>query len=172
MPSIPVPGPKPGPVKAGPPLTAAAGKGAARPDRTTPSAAIPKPRPARRRREWTTLVGLRRAVAFLVLRSVVCLPVLTAVLWFATFAWTAALPMVLAGVSLGAILGHRLNERSGLVGGAVTLLALIAAWVITLAAIVVTETYVNHDSVNQAFSAVALGAGATVVIVAMTFFDE
>lgn len=147
--------------------------GGGRPARKTPDLAVTKKRvPARIGRDWTTVTGFRRAAVFLVLRSIVCLPVLTGVLWLATFAWTAAMPMILAGVSLGAVLGHRLKERTGLVGAPVTLLALVVAWAITIAAVVIAGSSVSPDVVNQAFSAIALGAGATVVITAMTLFDD
>ncbi len=133
------------------------------------------PRRQRRMRpqgDWTVFMGLRRAVAFLMLRSIVCLPVLTAQLWVATFAWRASLPMVLAGVSLGAVFGHRLNERTGFTGGPATVLALLVAWVVAIAAVMIAASFQAFDVVSQAFSAAALGAGATVVIMAMTLFDD
>lgn len=93
--------------------------------------------------EWTIAVGLRRALAILLLRSLILLPFWAALLWLITPAanmlplhWTQFMLlgalMTIPGGAIGATLARGLTERAGFVSVVLTAITVAFAWGVVL----------------------------------------
>ena len=133
--------------------------------------------------DWTPIIGLRRATFTVLWRSLICLPLWVALVWFATpglnyvpmhWAWFALLGLLLSvpGVITGYALSRRLTERAGFVSPIITLIAGATAWAILYGGVQIANYFRPLHDWRSGFVAIAAGVFATLWILKSTLIEE
>ena len=130
-----------------------------------------------RRGDWTVWAGLRRAAAVLLVKSIVCLPLVAGLFWLLAPGlscpdWRAIVVLVVAALGFGYLLGHNLTEHAGFVSPVVTLLGALFAWMLVIVGVMVSGLFRPFPGPIGAYTMVVAGVSATAWIIKTTIFDE
>ena len=134
---------------------------------------------------WTPAIGLRRVVVAVLWRSLICLPVWAALVWFATpglnyvpFYWTwfalLGLGALLSvpGVAVGYVLARGLTDRAGLVSPLITVIAGVFAWAVVYGGVEISNQFRPLHDWRNGFVVIVPGVFATLWIVKATLLEE
>ena len=133
--------------------------------------------------EWTPAIGLRRATLTVLWRSLVCLPLWAALVWFATpglnylpmhWTWFGVLGLLLSvpGVIIGYALSRGLTDRAGLISPIVTVIAAAAAWAILYGGVQIGDYFRPLHDWRNGFVVIAASVFATLWIIKATLIEE
>ncbi len=132
--------------------------------------------------DWTPMIGLRRAIVGAAWRSLLCLPIWTALVWAVTpavnlvpghWAWFGLLGGILAlpGVAIGAIVAHGMTERAGLVSPVFTAIGAVLALAVILSGIEIADQFRTLLDWRHPFCGGATGVFATLWIIKATILE-
>ncbi len=133
--------------------------------------------------DWTPAIGLRRILVTVLWRSLICLPVWAALVWFATpglnyvpmhWAWFALLGLLLSvpGVTVGYALARGLTDRAGLVSPVITVIAAAFAWAVVYGGVEISNQFRPLHDWRSGFVVIVPGVFATLWIVKATLLEE
>lgn len=128
--------------------------------------------------DWTPAHGYRRAVTVLLVKSLVSLPVCTALLWLVTPAlasppyWGVVFVLAIAGFVLGFVLCVNLADDAGFAGPWLAVLAVGCAWSIVVAAAGISHALRPLPGWMALYAQMTVAAFAGLWIVKGIFLDD
>ena len=132
---------------------------------------------------WTPAIGLRRATFTVLCRSLICLPLWAALVWFATpglnyvpmhWTWFALLGLLLSmpGVAMGYALARGLTDRAGFVSPVITVIAGVFAWAVVYGGVEISNQFRPLHDWRSGFVVIVPGVFATLWIAKATLLEE